>query len=57
MFAKYFHLFIRALAASTTHRTWKLKTRQNKLYIMLKCQSRAIVKTGVYTYMELSWCL
>jgi hypothetical protein len=29
MFAKYFHLFIRALAASTTHRTWKLKTRQN----------------------------
>jgi hypothetical protein len=28
---------------------WKLKTRQNKLYIMLKCQSRSIVKTGVYT--------
>jgi hypothetical protein len=49
MFAKYFHLFIRALAASTTHWTWKLKTRQNKLYIMLKCQSRSIVKTGVYT--------
>jgi hypothetical protein len=43
------HLFIRAFAALTTHRTWKLKTRQNKLYIMLKCQSRSIVKTGVYT--------
>ena len=34
---------------SITHWTLKLNTRQNKLYIMLKCQSRSIVKTGVYT--------